>query len=197
MKASELHRTGYQIGVDKLVLVDSGLAWWLRYAKCWRLFSWFRISQEISHNALPTRPDIATPGGSAFASKIGTDFDAGRVRTGAIRGGWGWDVMTVHGNPRKSIEIHGCFFVSNLSNPVNGVKHPNDIDSWFMFELKEVVLLHAFCSWSAWSRVEKLCLYKCVQNVRWQGSQPRFFKWATVRCTTWGHPLFLFLMFHG
>lgn len=98
MKASELHRTGYQIGVDKLVLVDSRLAWWLRYAKCWRLFSRFRISQEISHNALPTRPDIATPGGSAFASKIGTDFDAGRVRTGAIRGGWGWDVMTVHGN---------------------------------------------------------------------------------------------------
>lgn len=46
--------------------------------------------------------------------------------------------MTVHGNPRKSIEIHGCFFVSNLSNPVNGVKHPNDIDSWFIFELKVV-----------------------------------------------------------
>ena len=33
-------------------------------------------------NALPTRPDIATPRGSTFASKIGTDFDAGRVRTG-------------------------------------------------------------------------------------------------------------------
>ena len=46
--------------------------------------------------------------------------------------------LRFYDSSRKSIEIHGCFFVSNLSNPVNGVKNPNDIDSWFIFELKEI-----------------------------------------------------------